>query len=183
MPQPKRIEPGERITVALTRRERDLIVDRTFIGSELENRLRLATVSGSHLLAGLTLDEIDELAGFIAFEANHCDDPKIRRSLDTVYGRLEQLESRYTDQEPAQPVATPVGRGTVRFTAKQGQYLSFESRRPRYRTWTRVLETDLQRYFGVSPPTVHEAIEPGRARVRESLAPPGPESSDRRGVL
>ena len=97
MPPPKRVKPNERIKFSLTRHERDLSLDRTFIGSELDSRLRLAVASGTRLVAGLTLDDIEELAGFIAFEANHCDDPKISRRLDSVYDRLDKLESLYTD--------------------------------------------------------------------------------------
>lgn len=158
MPQRKRIKPDERIAFALTRRERDLIVERTFIGSELETRLRLAVVSGSQLVADLTLEDIEELAGCVAAEANHCDDPRVRRVLDAVYSRLAKLETQYTDQEPAAPVDKPVARPSgPRFTAKQGQYLAFihyyskiHGRPP--------AEADVQRYFRVSSPAVHQMI-------------------------
>ncbi|MGH7848581.1 MAG: hypothetical protein ACREQW_25865, partial [Candidatus Binatia bacterium] len=99
MPQPKRIKPNERISFELTRRERDLILERTFIDPQIEHRLRLAAISGSKLVVNLTLDDIDELAGSLAAEANHCDDPKTRRALDTVYDRLAKLEARYTDDQ------------------------------------------------------------------------------------
>jgi repressor LexA len=67
-----------------------------------------------------------------------------------------------------------VGRGRHRFTAKQGQYLAFiyyytkiHGRAP--------AEADLQEYFKVSPPSVHQMVitlharglitrEPGRPR-------------------
>ena len=67
------------------------------------------------------------------------------------------------------------------YTHKQGQYLAFIyyytkiNRRP-------PAETDVQRYFGVSPPTVHEMIlklqekgfirrTPGQARSIELMLP------------
>ena len=68
------------------------------------------------------------------------------------------------------------------FTLKQGQYLAF------IYAYTRVLgrppaEADLQRYFGVSPPSVHQMVltleraglirrQPGVARSIEILIAP-----------
>ena len=68
------------------------------------------------------------------------------------------------------------------FTPKQGQYLAF------IHAYTRVLgrppaEADLQRYFGVSPPSVHQMVlaleraglirrQPGVARSIEVLVAP-----------
>lgn len=158
MPEPKRVKPNERIPFALTQRERDLILERTLIGPDLEKRLRVAAVSGSRVVAGLTLDDIDELAGYVAAEANHCDDPKIRRALDGVYDRLAKRETKYTDQEPALSVAKPTATAaSPRFTSKQGQYLALiyyytkiHGRSP--------AEADLQQYFRVSPPAVHQMI-------------------------
>jgi len=49
------------------------------------------------------------------------------------------------------------GRGRPRFTAKQGQYLAF------IHLYTRLhrqppAETDMQEYFRVSPPSVHQMV-------------------------
>ncbi len=68
------------------------------------------------------------------------------------------------------------------FTPKQGQYLAF------IYAYTRVLgrppaEADLQRHFGVTPPSVHQMVltlkrarlirrQPGVARSIEALVPP-----------
>lgn len=70
----------------------------------------------------------------------------------------------------------------ARFTAKQGQYLAFID------AYTRVnrqppAERDVQRFFGVTPPTVHQMIltlercglirrTPGAPRSIEVLVPP-----------
>jgi Mn-dependent DtxR family transcriptional regulator len=74
------------------------------------------------------------------------------------------------------PVPSPL------FTSKQGQYLAF------IYAYTRVLgrppaEADIQRYFEVTPPTVHQMLitlqriglirrKPGVARSIELLVPP-----------
>lgn len=38
----KRVQPGEPIPIRLTNRERKLILDHTFIGGDLERRIRIA---------------------------------------------------------------------------------------------------------------------------------------------
>ena len=126
MREPKLIGSDERVPCALTRRERDLITERTFIGPDLEARLRLGVVSGRRLVVNLTLDEVDELAGYVAAEANHCDDSKVQRVLDAVHDRLAKLENEYTDERPVRKESKPrVMPFVSRFTPKQGQYLAF----------------------------------------------------------
>lgn len=134
-----------------------MILERTFIDPELDNRLRLAIAKGSRLIAGLTLDDVDELAGSVAAEANHCDDPKVQRALDAVHDRLAKLETEYTDQDMGGPPRTSGAVSTPGLTSKQGQYLSF------IYYYTKIhgaapAEKDFQRYFGVSPPAVHQMI-------------------------
>jgi repressor LexA len=58
------------------------------------------------------------------------------------------------DREPA-PMS--IGPSAPSFTAKQGQYLAF------IYAYSRVMgcppaEADIQRYFAVSPPTVHQMV-------------------------
>ena len=138
--------------------ERDLIVERTFIDPEMATRLRGAQTSGSKVQVALTLDDVDDLAGHVAAEANHCEDKRVRRTLDAVHDRLATLEAEYTDEDPA-PVATIRSEMSIRtpFTPRQGQYLAFiyyytklHRRSP--------AEADLQQYFQVSPPSVHQMI-------------------------
>jgi DNA-binding MarR family transcriptional regulator len=75
-----------------------------------------------------------------------------------------------------------IGQGAPSFTPKQGQYLAF------IYAYSRVLErppaeADIQRYFGVSPPTVHQMVlalerggwigrTPGAARSIQILIEP-----------
>jgi repressor LexA len=154
MTQRHHIKPGTRLTFSLSSRERDVIVERAFLDPEIETRLRAAAVSGSRVVLELTLDDVDDLHGCVAAEANHCDNAKARRALDAVCDRLAALEDRYTDELPAQAVAK-AERAT--FTAKQGQYLAF------IYYFTRIYgrppaEADLQQFFQVSPPAVHAMI-------------------------
>lgn len=150
----RRIKPGELVDVKLTAKERDLILERTFIDGEMEERLRVATPRGSNLVVRLMLGDIDDLAGHIAAEANHCSEPRVRRVLDSVYDRLAGIEETVTDEElEPRPIVTEA----KSFTAKQGQYLAYIyyytkiHRRP-------PAESDLQRFFRVTPPVVHQMI-------------------------
>lgn len=155
MTQRKYIKPGTRLPFRLSARERDLVIDRTLLDSEIEGRLRSATVTGPRLVVDLTLDDLDDLHGCVAAEANHCDDVKVRRVLDAVCDRLGALEAQFTDEVTTGRAATE--QRAQRFTPKQGQYLAFiyfftklHSRPP--------AEADLQQYFKVSPPVVHQMI-------------------------
>ena len=153
--RPQLIEPGEEISVRLTTRQRDLILEHTFIDPEFEKRLRIAVTEGTSIIVGLTLDDLDELLGHVAAEANHSKDPSLRRHLDTLYDRLRDVEEGHTDDPatiPLFPIPPP-----PKYTPKQGQYLAFiyyytkiHGRAPS--------EADLQRYFKVSPPAVHRMV-------------------------
>lgn len=131
----KRIEPGQRVDVRLTPRERNLILERT-------------------------LDDVDDLAGHLAAEANHCSEPRVRRVLDAVYDRLANIEDTFTDAEaPAETVV----HDAKPFTAKQGQYLAY------IYYYTKIhgrppAESDLQRFFRITPPVVHQMIKTLDAR-------------------
>lgn len=87
---------------------------------------------------------------------------------------MNQKMNRWVDEEP--PAAAP------RFTDKQGQYLAF------IWAYTQInrqapAERDMQRHFGVSPPSVHQMVltleraslirrQPGVARSLELLVDP-----------
>jgi repressor LexA len=157
----KRVKPGQLVDVRLTPQERDLILERTLIDDEMEGRLRGATPRGSDLVVRLTLDDVDDLSGHVAAEANHCSEPRVRRVLDAVYDRLRSIEHAFTDEgEPAETVETVESKP---FTAKQGQYLAY------IYYYTKIhgrppAEADLQRFFRVTPPVVHQMIKTLAAR-------------------
>jgi repressor LexA len=155
----KRIKPGQLVDVRLTPQERNLILERTFIDDEMAGRLRGATPRGSSLVVRLTLDDVDDLAGHVAAEANHCPEPRVRRVLDAVYDRLTSIEQTFTEEGPAEAVA----KASQPFTAKQGQYLAY------IHYYTKIhgrppAESDLQRFFRVTPPIVHQMIKTLDAR-------------------
>jgi len=153
----KYLKPGTQLVVRFSVRERDLVIEKAFLDSDVDTALPRATVVGSRLVVNLSLDDIDNLLGCVVAEANHCEDGKVRRVLDAVCGRLSALLDRFTDEEPAAGPLGPVPVLKPRFTAKQGQYLAF------IHAYTKLhrsppAEADLQRYFKVTPPAVHTMI-------------------------
>jgi hypothetical protein len=93
----KKIKRGQKVEVSFRPRERELVLGHTFTGSELTTRLRRAQlVDGKHVVR-YTLDDLDELLGFVAAEANHSTDKKVRKELDALYARLRDEMESYDD--------------------------------------------------------------------------------------
>jgi hypothetical protein len=82
---------ADSIEIKLTPTERDLILEHTFAGNDLTDRIKLALLKGKHISAGYTLEELDELVGFIAAEANHSEDRKLERQLDRLFEKLSRV--------------------------------------------------------------------------------------------
>jgi len=93
----KKIKPGQKIAVGFKPRERTLVLDHTFAGPELAMALRKAPlVDGRHIVR-YTLDDLDELLGFVAAEANHSAEKKIQKELDALHARLSCEMESYDD--------------------------------------------------------------------------------------
>ena len=92
----KRIPYGAKLPVKLTNRQRDLIRDRTFCKPDFA---QLAVVDGNGIRVDLSLDDIEEIQGYVAAEANHCDDRKLQKELDALFRKLQKFLDSYDDQE------------------------------------------------------------------------------------
>lgn len=97
MRQRKRIELNEKVPVRITIRQRDLILENTFIGDDIIRPLRLAEVKGKNIEVWLSLSDIEELQGYIAAEANHTEDRRLQKDLDRAYARIRKVEDSYMD--------------------------------------------------------------------------------------
>jgi hypothetical protein len=93
----QKIEYGQPIEVAITPRQRSLILEHAMGGPEVTGPLRMAVVKGKKLIVKLTLDDLDEIIGYIAAEANHTDDKKLQKELDHLYERLKTTMESYDD--------------------------------------------------------------------------------------
>ena len=82
--------------VKFTLRERDLINDKTFCGPDFA---RFAVVEGKGIRVEMSLDDIEEIQGYIAAEANHTKNSKLQKELDRLFAKLQVFLDTYDDQD------------------------------------------------------------------------------------
>ncbi len=78
----KHLKPGEKVVLLLTEEQAGLIVELTYISEDL-----IATIHHSKLRDGIvstrcTIDQLEDLSGCIAAEANHTKDKKLQKKLE-----------------------------------------------------------------------------------------------------
>lgn len=95
----QRIRPDEKVPLELNERERELILNHSFADPELTDRLRVVPAPGEPPIYHFNLDDLDELAGHVAAEANHAQDKKQRKEWDQLYERISALLESYTDED------------------------------------------------------------------------------------
>jgi len=93
----KRIQPGERVGLNLSRADRDLLLDILIMDPGIEDRIRDTPAKRRTVM--FTLDELDALAGWVAAEANHTNDRNREDHLDEIYQRIVEVEEMYTEDE------------------------------------------------------------------------------------
>jgi len=94
----KQIATDEKVALELSDRERGLIMKHTFAGDELTDRLRIVPRPGEPPAYRFTLDDLDELAGYVAAEANHAKVKKLEKELRRLYARIAAVLESYTDE-------------------------------------------------------------------------------------
>ena len=52
----------------------------------------------------LTLDDLEELGGYIAADTNHTQDKKKGKKLDAIFQKIQKLLGTHTDEEPPQTI-------------------------------------------------------------------------------
>ena len=67
------------------------------LGPEVTGPLQMAVVKGEKLVVKLTLDDLEEIIGYIAAEANHTDDRKLQKELDHLNEQLQTTMESYDD--------------------------------------------------------------------------------------
>ena len=98
VPEPIRVGADERVPVAMSLEERQLVTELTLADPELTDRLRMSEIRDGELQVGYTLSELDELRGFIAAAANHAGNALLERKLDALLEKLSVVEGRYRDE-------------------------------------------------------------------------------------
>ena len=98
MKRRKQIAVGEKVPLELTDRERDLIMKHTFASNDLTDRLRVVPGPGRRPFYRFTVDDLDELAAYVAAEANHAKVKTLEKELRQLYGRIADVLKSYTDE-------------------------------------------------------------------------------------
>ena len=98
MARKKFIKKNEKIGIKLTVAERKLVLeDPIHIHKKLADPIR-ATPTGAPVM--LTLHDLEDLGGYVAAEANHTPDRKLRKKLDAIFSKIQDLLETHTDEEP-----------------------------------------------------------------------------------
>jgi hypothetical protein len=92
----KKIPYGKKLPVKLTIRERDLIRDKTSCDPDFA---KVAVVDGKGIRVDMSLDDIEEVQGYVAAEANHTKNKKLQRELDRLFDKLQVYLDSYDDQD------------------------------------------------------------------------------------
>lgn len=96
----KKIQYSEKVPLKLTAAERKLILDELMcLDQDFEQFIR-ETPSGKPVM--MTLEDLEDFGGYIASEANHCEDKKKQKKLDAVFERIQDVLDKYMDEEPPQ---------------------------------------------------------------------------------
>lgn len=92
----QKISYGSKLPVYFSEEDLRLVRERTLVDPDFG---RLALAESGKLKLELSLDEIEEVQGYIAAEANHTENMKIQRKLDLLYDKLQRFLDQYDDQE------------------------------------------------------------------------------------
>jgi hypothetical protein len=90
-----RIKYDEPIEVKLSRRDQELLRP-ALIDEEYADRLQ-AVPGMDHLIGQYTLDDLEDMLGYIAAQANHTENAKLQTQLDRLYDRLLKIQRSYDD--------------------------------------------------------------------------------------
>lgn len=85
------IEPDDKILVTLTLQERDLILNCMILEKHLIEMFKISVIKNNKISLHCTKNDIEDLLGYIAAEANHTPDKKIVNRLDKLYDKLDSL--------------------------------------------------------------------------------------------
>ena len=92
---PRHSEPDQPIILRLTQSEIDLIREETLYDAGFGE---IAEIHGPKRLLRVTREELEDLLGYIAAEANHAEDKTLERRLDRLYEKLDMIREQHEEQ-------------------------------------------------------------------------------------
>ena len=93
-----KIPYGTKLPVLLTPQELNLIRMNTFCDPDFG---KMGIVEGKNIKIMVSLDDIEELQGHVAAEANHTKNNKLQKELDRIFTKLQVSLDTYDDQDEA----------------------------------------------------------------------------------
>ena len=90
----REIPYGTKLPVYFTEHEVADIREHTFAGPDFG----FGVLEGSRLRFDMSLDDIEELQGYVAAASNHTDTKQLQRRLDKIFQKLQTFLDRYDDQ-------------------------------------------------------------------------------------
>jgi len=84
----KRISPREKVPLKLTPTETKAILEDLMCLDGQYEQIIQETPDGKPVM--MTLDDLEDFAGYVAAEANHTDDKKLGRKLDKVFDKCQK---------------------------------------------------------------------------------------------
>lgn len=84
-------DEDDSIEIILTLKERDMILNHTFTGDDLTERLNDSPEVNGKILVHYDSEELEDLIGYVAAEANHAKGKKIENEPNALCGKLEGL--------------------------------------------------------------------------------------------
>ena len=158
--------------IHLTVQERDLLVAHVQPPGALDGILGAGPTNGPIVSLHLGSEEASEFCWLVEQTANFAQNETAQRRLAHLVARLE--DGFAGDVDPGAHLVRP-GACRLGYSAKQAQYLAFihcyetVHRRP-------PAEADIQEYFRVSPPAVHEMLRTLERRRFIARTPGAPRS-------
>lgn len=94
--KPKKIPSGTKLPIILTLKERDAIRDMTVGDPDFG---RMGIVEGKNIKIMMSLDDIEDIQGYVAAEANHTKNKILQKQLDKIFAKFQHFLDRYDDQD------------------------------------------------------------------------------------
>ena len=95
----QRVAPETKLPLRLSARERDLVLKDSLAPDELTACLRIVPPAGKPLIARYTLQDLDDLSGYVAFEANHAKNRKLEKEWRAIFAKISDIVDTHTDDE------------------------------------------------------------------------------------
>jgi hypothetical protein len=91
-----KIEPDQAVPVRITARQKELLFEEIVVDPDYAERLRPAEGS-TDFVGEFTLDDLEDILGYVAAVANHTDDGALEEELDQLHEHLQRTQRSYDD--------------------------------------------------------------------------------------